>query len=275
MKKRVLFFAITSLVIFQNTTAQKALAPLPVAKHSFIVVAHRGDHVDAPENTIAAYELGIQHGVDFVEIDLRTTKDSQLVIMHDATVNRMTNGNGKVSDLSFAEIRQLKLADKTRPGLGEHQIPSFEEVLKVCRGKIGIYLDYKNARVEQAYQLIQQYKMEKDIVVYINTPQQFIDWRRVAPNMPLMISLPDNIKTAEALNKFLQTTPVEILDGDYSDYTPEILAAATKARSVVWPDIQSPQEAGNWDKAIAIGLKGLQTDHPAALIHYLEQQGLR
>ncbi len=275
MKKRVLFFAITSLVIFQNTTAQKALAPLPVAKHSFIVVAHRGDHVDAPENTIAAYELGIQHGVDFVEIDLRTTKDSQLVIMHDATVNRMTNGNGKVSDLSFAEIRQLKLADKTRPGLGEYQVPSFEEVLKVCRGKIGIYLDYKNARVEQAYQLIQQYKMEKDIVVYINTPQQFIDWRRVAPNMPLMISLPDNIKTAEALNKFLQTTPVEILDGDYSDYTPEILAAATKARSVVWPDIQSPQEAGNWDKAIAIGLKGLQTDHPAALIHYLEQQGLR
>ena len=275
MKKRVLFFAITSLVIFQNTTAQKALAPLPVAKHSFIVVAHRGDHVDAPENTIAAYELGIQHGVDFVEIDLRTTKDSQLVIMHDATVNRMTNGNGKVSDLSFAEIRQLKLADKTRPGLGEHQIPSFEEVLKVCRGKIGIYLDYKNARVEQAYQLIQQYKMEKDIVVYINTPQQFIDWRRVAPNMPLMISLPDNIKTAEALTKFLQTTPVEILDGDYSDYTPDILAAATKAGSVVWPDIQSPQEAGNWDKAIAIGLKGLQTDHPAALIHYLEQQGLR
>ena len=275
MKKRVLFFTVTSLVIFQKATAQKALAALPVAKHPFIVVAHRGDHVDAPENTIAAYELGIQHGVDFVEIDLRTTKDSQLVIMHDATVNRMTNGNGKVSDLSFAEIRQLKLADKTRPGLGEHQVPSFEEVLKVCRGKIGIYLDYKNARVEQAYQLIQQYKMEKDIVVYINTPQQFIDWRRVAPNMPLMISLPDNIKTAEALTKFLQTTPVEILDGDYSDYTPEILAAAIKAGSVVWPDIQSPQEAGNWDKAIAIGLKGLQTDHPAALIHYLEQKGLR
>jgi len=275
MKKRVLFFTVTSLVIFQNATAQKALAALPVAKHPFIVVAHRGDHVDAPENTIAAYELGIQHGVDFVEIDLRTTKDSQLVIMHDATVNRMTNGNGKVSDLSFAEIRQLKLADKTRPGLGEHQVPSFEEVLKVCRGKIGIYLDYKNAKVEQAYQLIQQYKMEKDIVVYINTPQQFIDWRRVAPNMPLMISLPDNIKTAEALTKFLQTTPVEILDGDYSDYTPEILAAAIKAGSVVWPDIQSPQEAGNWDKAISIGLKGLQTDHPAALIHYLEQKGLR
>ena len=275
MKKTILFFVIAHLLISQNLIAQHVLAPLPTSQHKFIVVAHRGDHVDAPENTIAAYELGIKHGVDFVEIDLRTTKDSQLVIMHDATVNRMTNGNGKVSELSFAEIRQLTLADKTRPELGKHQVPSFEEVLKVCKGKIGIYLDYKNARVEQAYQLIQKYNMEKEIVVYINTPQQFIDWRKVAPNMPLMVSLPDHIKTADALTKFLQTTPIEILDGDYSDYTSEMLEAATKAGSVVWPDIQSPQESNNWDAAITIGLRGLQTDHPAALIQYLVQKGLR
>ncbi len=93
--------------------------------------------------------------------------------------------------------------------------------------------------------------------------------------MPLIISLPDNIKTANDLAAFLQTTPLEILDGDYSDYTAELLAVAAKNGTVVWPDIQSEQEANNWDKAIALGIKGLQTDHPAALIHYLKQKGLR
>jgi glycerophosphoryl diester phosphodiesterase len=66
--------------------------PAPKSSHRFLVSAHRGDHTHAPENTLRAYANAIGAGADYVEIDLRTTRDSVLVIMHDASVDRMTNG---------------------------------------------------------------------------------------------------------------------------------------------------------------------------------------
>lgn len=78
--------------------------PMPKGRHAFTVVSHRGDHTHAPENTLAAYANAIEAGADYVEIDLRTTADSQLVIMHDGSVNRMTNDSGPVKDMSWAKL---------------------------------------------------------------------------------------------------------------------------------------------------------------------------
>lgn len=271
MKKTIIWVLL--VIAFTGSYAQKA--SIPVARHKFIVIAHRGDHVLVPENTLAAYENGIKNGVDFVEIDLRTTKDSVLVIMHDETVNRMTNGNGKISDLTYAELKKLQVTDKTKGSTSIYRIPTFEEVLKTCRNKVYIYLDYKDASVQQAYKMIKQYGMEKQIIVYINKPSQYTGWRARVPAMPLMLSLPENVKTEAQLNKFLKETPIDLLDGDYSDYTPEVLKAAAKAGITAWPDIQGSNEDKNWSHALGMGFTGLQTDHPAALIEYLKNKGLR
>lgn len=270
MKKCYLF----CLLLAFNAIAFSQVV-LPVPKHRFTVIAHRGDHTEAPENTLAGYNNAITNGVDYVEIDLRTTKDSALVIMHDAIVDRMTDGKGKVSDLTLAEIKQLKVHDKSKSDTQAYSIPTFEEVLKLCKGKIYIYLDFKNASVQQAYNMIVQYNMQHDIIVYINAPNQYTDWKKVAPAMPLMLSLPGNVKTSSDLTAFITKTPVALLDGDYTDYTADILTTATAAGIAAWPDIQSPGEAANWDKAISLGFKGLQTDHPKALIDYLHSKGLR
>jgi glycerophosphoryl diester phosphodiesterase len=122
------------MIAITESHAQKV--SLPVPRHKFIVIAHRGDHVLVPENTLAEYENGIKNSVDFVEIDLRTTKDSVLVIMHDATVDRMTNGKGKISDLTYAELKKLEVIDKTKDTTAIYRIPTFEEVLKTCKKKI-------------------------------------------------------------------------------------------------------------------------------------------
>ena len=121
------------------------LNPMPVPRHPYTVVAHRGDHEHAPENTLAAFANAIKAGVDYIEIDLRTTADSQLVIMHDASVNRMTGGSGMIRDMTYDAIRALKVKDKTHPEWGEFDIPTFDQVLTLCQGKIYIYLDFKNA----------------------------------------------------------------------------------------------------------------------------------
>lgn len=253
--------------------AQKTV--LPKCKHSFVVIAHRGDHTEAPENTLAAYQHAIDNEADYVEIDLRTTKDGKLVIMHDATLNRMTGTNGSVSNWMFDSLRTLYVKESAHPEWGLHKIPTFKEVLNLCKGKINIYLDFKAASVEQAYQEITAAGMEKNVIVYINAPQQFLDWRRVAPQMPLMISLPQRASSAQQMNSILQQFKVDILDGDYNEYTPETIAAANKKGVPVWADVQSAIEADHWEAALNLGLQGLQTDHPKTLTDYLKAKGKR
>jgi glycerophosphoryl diester phosphodiesterase len=245
-------------------------------KHKLIVIAHRGDHTQAPENTLAAFDSAIRNGADYVEIDLRTSRDSHLVIMHDATLNRMTNGQDNVSSHTLAEIQQLKVQDRQHPQWGQFSVPSFEEVLKLCRGRIKIYLDFKDADVPLTYRQILSAGMEKSIVVYINKPEQFPAWRKTAPQIPLMVSLPRSVKDAGDMRRLLDSTHIDILDGDYDEYTPELVKAAIEKNVPIWADIQGPSEGPQqWDRALLLNLAGLQTDHPAALVAYLKAKGIR
>ncbi len=265
---------IVSILCINKLNAQSNL--LNRLSNKFVVIAHRGDHTNAPENTLLAYRNAIQAGVDFVEIDLRTTKDSQLVIMHDATLNRMTGIDSRISDLSYDSLQKCKVMTNAHPEWGYHSIPTFDEVLSLCKNKINIYLDFKNASVKQAYESIVAYGMEKNVLVYINAPQQLVEWRKVAPQMPLMISLPKKITTSKELQELVSQFKIDILDGDYSDYNLEVVIAAKNLGIPIWADIQSKEEGpSQWDSALKIGLKGLQTDHPKAIMDYLKLQGLK
>jgi glycerophosphoryl diester phosphodiesterase len=251
-------------------------ASLPKCHHQFVVIAHRGDHTRAPENTLAAYQNAIDAGADFVEIDLRTTKDGQLVIMHDATINRMTEYNGRVKDFMLDSLRRIKVMETLHPEWGLHLIPTFKEVLKLCRGKINIYLDFKDAPVAIAYKEIVMAGMERNIVVYINAPFQLTEWRKIAPQIPLMISLPKVITTKKEMLQLLDSLKIDVLDGSYDDYNAETLLAAQEKKVPVWADIQSADEGPNrWNTALVNDFGGFQTDHPRALIKYLKKKRIR
>ena len=83
-----------------------------LTRNSPIVIAHRGGALDAPENTLAAFKLAKQNGATGVEFDLDFTKDGVPVIIHDSTVDRMTDGTGNVSDFTYEEIRRLNASAK-------------------------------------------------------------------------------------------------------------------------------------------------------------------
>ena len=260
----------------QTNVVDGQKAPIPKSKNAFVVISHRGNHVAAQENTLAAFQNAINVGADYVEIDLRTSKDSQLVIMHDATVNRMTNGIGKVSDLSWAELKQLKVIEKNHPEWPEQSIPLFSEVLKLCKGKINIYLDFKNADVNASYQALKKAGMQHSVIVYINAAHQLMEWKKIAPQIPLMVSLPDSVQSAAQLNSFLDQYKIHLLDGSYKEYTVEMVNAAKAKNIPVWPDIQSATEGPEqWEKAINLGFTGLQTDHPEAMVNYLKNKKRR
>lgn len=268
----------TFLILFSSFliqgNAQKAV--LPVSRHQFIVIAHRGSHLRNPENSLASCREAIAMGVDYVEIDLRTTLDSQLVLMHNADMQEMTGRPGKVSALTCRELRRNLIRNPDHPGGPFDSIPLFNQVLDVCRGRINLYLDFKNASVEQAWRAIQQAGMTRQVVVYINTEEQYRQWKKVAPEMPLMISLPDAAHQVPAMQKLIDSLQPAILDGSFDEYNKALVKAAFEKGIPIWADIQSPTEGpADWKRALTLGIQGLQTDHPAALIRFLTEQGIR
>ncbi|TWT65191.1 glycerophosphodiester phosphodiesterase [Allorhodopirellula solitaria] len=107
------------------------------------IVAHRGSRLDRPENTMAAIERAIETGAHAVEIDVRTSRDGKLVIIHDAKVDRTTNGTGRINDLTWAELSALDAGSWFGADYASERIPSLDQVLEACKGRVQVQLDLK------------------------------------------------------------------------------------------------------------------------------------
>src|ERR1700683_1897805 len=139
------FFGVVS-VCLMSAVLGGAQSPTGTAQiRTVLTSAHRGEHAHHPENSLPAIQGAIDAGIDFVELDVRTTSDGQLVLMHDPTVDRMTDGKGKVKDMTLAEIKKLDLGVRFPGQFPNLRVPTFDEVLELCKGKIGIYVDTKDA----------------------------------------------------------------------------------------------------------------------------------
>ncbi len=250
-------------------------APLPRLKHPIAVIAHRAGRAIAPENTLAAIRNAIRLGVDYVELDVRTSKDGVLVIMHDSTVDRTTNGKGAVKNLDLATLRGLDAGSKFDPKYAQEKIPMFDEVLALCKGKVHIYVDHKEAPTEQVFAAIKKYHMANEVVVY-NDPEDLKAWKRIAPKIPVMPSLPDSFRKSGGIAEFEKGLPAEVLDGNVLEWTAELVEQAHALGVKVYVD-----NLGAWDnpdgfrKAMAMGVDGIQTDHPDQLLAVLKAKPLR
>ncbi|PAQ14102.1 hypothetical protein CD798_12540 [Bacillaceae bacterium SAOS 7] len=132
-----------------------------------IVAAHRGIPSLAPENTMAGYEKAYELGADLIETDLHRTKDGHLVIMHDYTVDRTTNGKGKVAEMTFEEIRQLDAGVKFSPEFAGEKVPSFREYLQAFKGKdVVLLVELKAGGIEeQVLQEIEEEGMADQVLI--------------------------------------------------------------------------------------------------------------
>jgi len=123
------------------------------------VIAHRGVCASAPENTLAAFALAIDQGADGVELDVRRTSDGHLVVIHDASVERVTGAPGEIAAMPLAAIRRLDA------GAGEC-IPTLAEVLDLARGRLLVDIELKITGVEQAVlALVREARMEQDVLI--------------------------------------------------------------------------------------------------------------
>jgi glycerophosphoryl diester phosphodiesterase len=120
------------------------IVPYWTGQFPVLVTAHRGLSGEAPENTLPAFKKAIEVGSDMIELDVRFSKDGQMVVIHDDTLDRTTNGRGKVSDYTLKELKQLDAGSWFAPQFSGEQIPTLKEVLELARGKILINIEIKD-----------------------------------------------------------------------------------------------------------------------------------
>jgi glycerophosphoryl diester phosphodiesterase len=136
------------------------------AADRIVVIAHRGEHRAHPENTLPAFQAAIDAGADFFELDVRTTSDGRLVLMHDARVDRTTKGSGAVREMTFDQIRALDAGAKFGPQFAGTKVPSFEEALALAHGRIGVYVDSKDIAPADLAAALTKADMLNSVVIY-------------------------------------------------------------------------------------------------------------
>jgi glycerophosphoryl diester phosphodiesterase len=156
-----------------------------------LLSAHRGGgRLAFPENCIATFEDCLRHGYTLLEIDPRLTRDDQLVVHHDASLERTTTGSGLVKEHSLASIRQLQLRD-SQGQITPHRVPTLDEVLEWARGKAVLVLDQKDASVERRVRAIEQHHAESYALLITGSVKNSQECYRLNPHLMMEVFIPD------------------------------------------------------------------------------------
>lgn len=221
------------------------------------VVAHRGANHLAPENTMAAAQKCVDLGVDYVEIDVRMSKDRVFYILHDRTLDRTTDGTGAIKDRSSAYVDALDAGSWFGAEFKDEKVPQLESYLKTFKGKIKIYFDVKDADLRRLLDLVYETGFEKDCFFWFSRDSRAEEFRKLDQTLWLKM----NAGNEESLEKAMAYRP-QIIECGLGQLTPafvglcrernlKLMAIALGKRSEAqYPEIiNSPADMVNLDKA--------------------------
>ena len=222
------------------------------------VTGHRGCAGLEPENTLRAFERAIELKVDIIEMDVQLSKDSKLVVVHDDTVDRTTDGKGKVSEMTLEELRLLDA------GKGE-KIPALEDVVNIAKEKINLQIELKGPGTEKpVVDLVKKEGMEDSTILTSFESERIALVRKIGYNgrTGLLLSSAENAKgkveSCNASNLHLRKDLV----------TKEIVDTAHKngLEFHVWGGVDDPEEAVQLAK---MGVDGIGSNYPDRILKAL------
>ena len=264
------------------------------------VAAHRADCIYAPENSLEAVRHALYFGADLIETDVRMTLDSQIVIMHDYTVDRMTNGSGTISEMTLAQIKELRL--KTNwGGRTDLEVPTLEEFIGLTKGKICLYLDKASydipghepgTLVRKLLEILGQHGVLEESVFVLDWPYEKAK-SIFGENLEKVIYCPvidDKIENLEAyVDEYLEKLQpiafqfrMKSLDSQTYRLLPKILASGSRAFvAATWPEhtaghddytsiFDNPDDGWGW--LVDQGFSILETNYQNDLIRYLKNE---
>ncbi len=237
--------------------AQPVIPDLP--ERSIVFVAHRGGIVPGyPENTLVAFHKAIEHGAQAIEIDLRGTKDGAIVIMHDETVDRTTNGHGKVTDLTLAELKALDTGDGER-------IPTYEEVLQLVEGTgVTLLLDIKESELldkRLVVRLTEKHNAILNVIVGARNLEDLSTFKALNMNLRTLGFIP----SAEDAEPFVKAG-VDIIrlwpKWIYSDH--DLIKKVKSFNKPIWTTA-ADAKPDELKRLIKLGVNGILSDFPEVM----------
>ena len=294
--KKLLFFILAFVTL--NVTAQNRIERIREKlqncdEKSVLVVSHRGDWRNFPENSLEAIESAIMMGVDIIEIDLQRTKDGELILMHDATLNRTSTGEGAIADTTLAYIQTLKLRNGCNIRT-KHKVPTLKEALLLAKDKVMLNLDKADRYFQQVYELLIETGTTKQIVMKGNKSAEEVkalygNYLKDVIYMPI-VDL-DNENAELQIEMFISDMhPVafELLFREDSNPLPIKLKDSLKGRTLIWYNTLWDTMAGGHDDDASLvdfdngyghlidklGARIIQTDRPLLLLDYLRSRNL-
>lgn len=260
---------------------------------SVIVVAHRADWRNFPENSLEAIQSAIDMGVDMLEIDVQRTQDGVLILMHDHDLDRMTNGTGKIAETTWEEISKLNLKDH-QGNLTGYKVPKLEDALVLCKGQIMINLDKADRYFDEVFALLDKTGTGDQIVMKGGQPadqvkEKFGKYLDRVIYMPIVtINDEASEQTINAFMEDMKPVAFELCYSNAQSPVPAKLKTSLKGRTLLWyntlwdwlcaghhDDLAVEDLDGTYGFMIdSLGARILQTDRPQLMLEYLRSRNL-
>lgn len=277
--------------------AEMIAAQIHNPNSKYVVVAcHRGDWRNYPENSIPAIESIIRMGADIMELDLKLTKDSVLVLSHDWTIDRCTTGKGRVSDYTLDELKQFRLRRAHGVATDSLHICTLREALECCKDRICVNVDQGYEYYDMVLAITEELGVTDQILIKGKHSVASVAEKMAAHEHNMMYMPIIDIQKEQGqklFQEYMDTKTVPLayevcwkkLTPEVSDCFKKVVESGSKLWvNTIWGslcgyldddkalDCGDPAEV--YDQVIALGASMLQTDRPEQLLNYLRKKGL-
>lgn len=306
MKKLIYFCLAAAAMVIAScaqqsqyaTRAEKILAEINDPNSDYVVViSHRGDWRNYPENSIPAIESIIRMGVDMMEMDVKMTKDSVLVLMHDKTIDRMTNGKGKVSDITYDSLMTFRMKRAHNVVTDSIKVPTLREALLCCKDRILVNVDHAYPYYKEIVELTEELGVTGQVLMKGKSSLDQVneDMSKHEHNLLYMPIIDINKPKGQALFAEYQERGVVPMAYEVCWQYPgteidECIATIRKNGGKLWVNtiwaslcggygndddaaFDAADPADVYDQYIEKGFTMIQTDRPEMLIKYLRSIG--
>lgn len=261
-----------------------------------VVACHRGDWRNYPENSIPAIESIIRMGADIMELDLKLTKDSVLVLSHDWTIDRCTTGKGRVSDYTLDELKQFRLRRAHGVATDSLHICTLREALECCKDRICVNVDQGYEYYDMVLAITEELGVTDQILIKGKHSVASVAEKMAAHEHNMMYMPIIDIQKEQGqklFQEYMDTKTVPLayevcwkkLTPEVSDCFKKVVESGSKLWvNTIWGslcgyldddkalDCGDPAEV--YDQVIALGASMIQTDRPEQLLDYLRKKGL-
>ena len=271
--------ATTTLVLILASTAFAGDRPTTIdeffdAGAQTRVIAHRGFSSRAPENTLAAIREAISIGADMAEIDVTLSSDEEIVVIHDETLQRTTNGSGLVSQFTLAELKDLDAGSWFGPRFAGERIPTLDEVLRTVNGKILLNIEIKSEAVEggiaaRVVETVQRHEMKDQVVISSFSPTALEQVHSLAPQFTTAVLYYQDLQQGLDAVDIVDSLGASVFNIKRTRLTSTMMRRCLEHGIPV--GIYTVNKKRHMRRMIKKGVAAVFTDHPDRLIEVLQR----